>query len=43
MLSRRNEETYGIAGILQIMHAKVLEGAGLQQQFYAFQKSCVVM
>lgn len=30
-LSRRNEETYGIPAILQIIHAKVSEGAGLQR------------
>lgn len=31
VLSRRNEETYGITAILQIIHAKVSEGAGLQR------------
>lgn len=30
-LSRRNEETYGIPAIFQIIHAKVSEGAGLQR------------
>lgn len=31
VLSMRNEETYGISAILQIIHAKVSEGAGLQR------------